>query len=216
MMILLQVAWPLKAGDEQDKVFALRGIANEIAHRRGLRFFPLKVDYGLSVKEIFTQAAATIMRQTQSLALLALVHLQSQRYDPRLPSWVPDFAKQGPAPLRALMFIPGHPGDDARRIPRSRSPENYAPFSIDGGELSIYSTALGTIAEAGGSGHDLVERGRLEGCAKMMLKIDEIYPFTGQDRVEVLWRTLICDVDVSSRSQPHLNGAQRSVLSLDS
>jgi hypothetical protein len=43
MMNLLQVAWPLKAGDERDKVFALLGIANEIAHR-GLRPFPLKVD----------------------------------------------------------------------------------------------------------------------------------------------------------------------------
>lgn len=115
------------------------------------------------------------------------------------------------------MFSPGHPEDDARRIPRSRSSENHAPFSIDGGELSVYGTALGTVAEAGESGHDLVERGRLEGCTKMMLNIDEIYPFTGQDRVELLWRTLICDVDVSNCSPPpNLNGAQRSVLSLDS
>jgi hypothetical protein len=78
------------------------------------------------------------MRQTQSLELLALAHLQSQRYDPRLHSWAPDFAEQGPAPLRALMFMPWHPGDDARSIPRSRSPENHAPFSVDGGELSVY------------------------------------------------------------------------------
>jgi hypothetical protein len=58
------------------------------------------------------------------------------------------------------------------------------------------------VAEAGGSGHHLVERGRLEGCAKVMRKIDKVCPFTGQDRVEVLWRTLICDVDVSSGSPP--------------
>lgn len=78
-----------EAGDPKDKIYALIGISREEETN------PLKVDYRLTVEEVYTQTAKHLIDSSKSLAVLSLAKLDPEISSSlSLPSWVPNFAAQ--------------------------------------------------------------------------------------------------------------------------
>lgn len=83
-----------QATDRRDKIFALVGLAYGVD--------PILVDYSLTEPEVFVQAAAHVLRETQWDGLQMLCFARHHEIM-SLPSWVPDWSQSplGQAPLSA-------------------------------------------------------------------------------------------------------------------
>jgi hypothetical protein len=77
----LQTVRENHAKDPRDKVFALLGVATQ---KGGL-----EADYSKDVREVYTDTARTLIRETSSLETLCLTDASHHGVD--LPSWVPDW-----------------------------------------------------------------------------------------------------------------------------
>ena len=75
----------LKAADPRDRVYGMLGLVKEIGDG------DLRVDYELSVGEVYSDAIEFSLRQTQSLHFLAQATMADRNPDLALPSWVPDW-----------------------------------------------------------------------------------------------------------------------------
>ena len=74
-------------------------------------------------------------------------------------------------------------------------------FRITGLRLHTKGVKFGTVIELSEPCLDMTNYGRLANCSQLIFNSDEVYPFTGQYSVEVLWRTLVPDQLQSSSSR---------------
>jgi hypothetical protein len=77
----------LESSDPRDKIFALLGLAADREELDRLGLFP---DYTKSCKEIYTITMAALLQQGH-ISLLS--HCQTPKFQPDLPSWVPDWSR---------------------------------------------------------------------------------------------------------------------------
>ncbi|KAF2112083.1 heterokaryon incompatibility protein-domain-containing protein [Lophiotrema nucula] len=68
-----------------DRLYAVLGLVPEASWR------DLPIDYAMPTIELYTRAAYTLIRSSQSLSILSLVGEKSLRTYKDLPSWIPDF-----------------------------------------------------------------------------------------------------------------------------
>lgn len=97
---LLWNMWDRDATDPRDKVFALYGLVND-----NLRGTLPPVDYAKSTRQVYTEVAANIIQQEQSLDILLAASGPARRGD-GLPSWAPDWRREANA-RRPALFING-------------------------------------------------------------------------------------------------------------
>ena len=186
LALLLYDSRSYRATDPRDHVFATLGILNQTALVKRDPRCPIKADYHKSTAEVYLEAMKYVLENTQSLNLLALKSDQISENSPdQLPSWVPDFTAEGPL---AFMLLLGAYFDASRC--RSNVPQG---FSITGQNLSVKGISLGHVSELSETCADMVREGRFEKCMKLVLNSEATYPFTGQNRIDVFWRTLIAD-----------------------
>lgn len=86
LMDVLYVGLPFDSTDPRDKVFALLGL--QTGDSEGERYYI--PDYSKSVHEVFREITQWVITQSQSLAMLYMVHDCTHRHTSLLPSWVPD------------------------------------------------------------------------------------------------------------------------------
>ena len=69
------------------------------------------------------------------------------------------------------------------------------PFTMDCGMLCVHSLQIGKVKALSEPCLDMTNYGHFEQCAQLILQCNQTYHATGQDRVEVLWRTILLDLD---------------------
>lgn len=79
--------------DPRDKIFALLGIAGS----KDISSLGCKVDYISDVAEVYMNLARSYIQRDGNLDILGYVQCGSSM--PHLPSWVPDWTKQGDTPI---------------------------------------------------------------------------------------------------------------------
>lgn len=168
-----------EASDPKDKIFAVLGLAT-----LGRNQLPateiIRVDYQLTTAEVFLSTAWAMIHNSEDLFFIAEVEDQRDRNIADLPTWVPDFSS----------------------LHRPSIYHQSQEFKADKGLLrsltSLPNTRLlGTVAYKIGEVLYADSLGRNEAFIEYfprMLKhlcgLSQTY-VTGEDRLEVLWRTMI-------------------------
>ena len=174
-----------RATDPRDHVFALLGIVKRIADIKGLQSLPICADDTKTAPQIFEHVMTSILESSGWLAFLAFVSDRFTQSVTDLPSWVPNFSAKAPTPLMWVTISKDKPRFDAAKVLSSTKVD----FRIESSQLRRY---LDVVSDVGEKASDIAKLGVLEEIAKLILKCPANYKI-GQDRIEVLWRTLISD-----------------------
>ena len=173
-----------KATDTRDYLFAIYGIVSRLSHELHIQNPLPKPDYQQDVIQVSMAYARAILANSKTLLMLSNVEDRSPTKT-NWPSWVPDLSKD---------WVVG--------LPRSGSGDFYN--TSKGMELRMYpspkpevlvieSYAFDHIKVLGEHDFELGQGSvPFTKIAQIILDIPSHYP-TGQDRAEVLWRTLIAD-----------------------
>lgn len=177
-----------RATDPRDHVFALLGIVKRIADIKGLQSLPVCADYTKTTPEIFQHVMACILERSGWLAFLSFVSDRSTQSIAELPSWVPDFSSKTPTPLMWVTISKNEPRFNASNFLKSTK----SNFKVESSQIHLQARCLDVVSDIGERASDIAKLGVLEETTKLVLKCPANYR-TGQDRIEVLWRTLISD-----------------------
>ncbi|KAI4101321.1 MAG: hypothetical protein LQ339_005119 [Xanthoria mediterranea] len=187
VQMLILMTRTFEATDPRDRLYALLGIVNKAVDARGLQPFPMTADYTRSAQDIFRHLATLIFKNTGWLEYLAYVQGKSLQRLPNLPTWVKDLTAGALQPFMCIMESPlSVPRFDAGKVFQSKE----QGFEIDARPLHIKARYLDTVSDLGDTAPDMTELSMFDNFAKLKLRCPTIYK-TGQDRIEVLWRTLL-------------------------
>lgn len=177
-----------QATDRRDHIFAIYDIMSRTGIEMGVPNPFDEPDYSKSPVEVYIETSKAIIEHSRSLLLLSNVEhrLNDQNANPmKLPSWVPDFSKDWGTALSRNGSGDHYHASKGHSIRLPPSPDLQA--------LVLEGFHFDTITGVGDSDFELA-RGihPLYESAKIVLELPSVY-HTGQDRAEVLWRTLIAD-----------------------
>jgi hypothetical protein len=222
-MVLRQFA-EYQATEMKDHVFAALSFCAPFFRKAGMAVPPISVSYEQSVEEVFTEVAAKLLTSLPVLSALSVVDMEDKR-NPRLPSWVSNFASPyAPSPLiqRGFMF-PGGKEDEGEAgqpiynatnhtwpPPPGEEAEPLATY-VTGGQLIVTGTQLDHVkAVCSDSSSSAIMFQFLPYLEFAAENLPSLYPPTGQYKDEVLWRTMCGNYSKSDREYPasHFVGAQ--------
>ncbi|KFH46603.1 Heterokaryon incompatibility protein-like protein [Hapsidospora chrysogenum ATCC 11550] len=179
---LLRMSRDFSWGDPRDRIYSMLGLINFTARLHGLPPLDLKPDYSSNSTEatVLTAATQAIIKQSDFLGIIAQVSDPAFRRTQNLPSWVPDW-------FRSPNFAMGrrNPFDASRH--RSN---NMLHCQFSGQRLFVKGTRLGTFRGV----HRLKMDNDIEHVISMLRIAYKSWFPLGEDRMEVLWRTLIWDI----------------------
>jgi hypothetical protein len=197
-LLLLHETRSQACSDLRDKVYATWSLAKNFAPK-GLESAILP-DYTVSVEKTYLSVTKALCLNLPKLAVLSYVLRSDGNESIAVPSWVPDFTIQ-PHGMITLNCYPHF---------------NSAPPGLDAGSVSVFGSSLNvaayhidTIVDSCPSMGDLSEACNLQPCLEMFLNLKQEYTQTGEDRLDVLWRTIICDTSGNDHPAPMLPSRQR-------
>ena len=202
-IILLNIIRDFGCTDGRDKVFGLLGLLEKASEEAEIPAFQVRADYKMSIEDVFQATVVSIIEETQSIRLLGFLVDPSFRKLPELPSWVPDLTAIIGDPLITECIYSGAPAFDAS----GSSSRGFLGYSITGKTLSLKGKRLGTIQGKGEPYLDMNRTGNFAECSNLILSLPKEYRLTGQDRMEVFWRTLIGDQDENGKPAASRLGA---------
>ena len=192
---------------EHDKIYAALGLAESILGPGppgpALQFSP---DYTKPWTDVYVSFTTAILSELPSIQLIA--GAEKRKGDGQvqgLPSWCPDFRfRRSSFPMTHIEPL----GLSCRCWMASGSIEG--PMTIDEGVLSISGKFIDAALEMSPPVETMVDFAILEStlqpCFEIASRLDQPDALTGQDRVEVLWRTLMtdyyCDTALGSETHP--------------
>ncbi|KAH7379565.1 hypothetical protein BKA66DRAFT_466288, partial [Pyrenochaeta sp. MPI-SDFR-AT-0127] len=203
LSLLLACSWHFKAQDPRDKVFALLGMSRQEDRNK------IVIDYELPVEQLYTSIAAMFLAgsgsdvlqdwkngDSEGLELLeGLSFIQRSSIDQpswptrtsNLPSWVPDFNQ----PLiSSRIFRPRFQAASSNLAGRSS-------FEVQGNVLKVQGFILDRVGAVAEESHQNPGTNslffNLESWLRITHSLEPVYAATGQNRAEVLWRTLMLD-----------------------
>ncbi|KAI8712135.1 HET domain-containing protein [Fusarium sp. LHS14.1] len=171
LILLKLLLWTIgfRATDQRDVVCGLWGILQHMANAQGVDMPKhLRPNYDISAAKLLERVAREILETSGTLMLLTLVKGPSRRKTPGLPSWCPDFSP----------ILDSHP---------LCGPKFKSVAKVNAGGLELIGGSSTEIKDA-----------KVEGWIKILSRMGQVYPPTGQSSLEAFWRTLIHD-DFSSR-----------------
>ena len=188
------------ATDSRDKVYSLLGIAAE-----GL-YNELSPDYALSVEDVYTKTARTIIRSSGSLQILSFP--EDNPLTVQLPSWVPDWRRRSNSAKRSPL---GYQTDDERYFRASGESCTIVASNDDASQLSIFGMDLAAIEKVWEVTNTmlLLEKGSFRGDLSLGIPCtetdpeQETYPFTGEAMEDAYFRTLTGDQWYNSERIDH-------------
>lgn len=174
--------------DPRDHFFALYGVVSRICYCAlpQLSNPLISPDYTKTVAEVYVGNIKSLLTHSRSLLLLSHVEDRSHRRRTDLPSWVPDMT----VVTATLLFDQGNGAiSNASKgaLPQLASAPNLETLSLVGYRIDH-------VADVGDdyTGAKPYEN-PFQKSIPILLRMSETY-ITGQDRVEVFWRTLIADM----------------------
>jgi hypothetical protein len=207
--ILFYLCWSNKgvpATDERDKVYSFLGLLNRLSKVTNYKPMDIVPDYGPSSKlsTILENMTKKVIKQAGNYAVLAAVNPLVQRRLTDLPSWVPDFSCV-PETFSRQTLAMVYPKFNAGYSP------NLPNWSVEMSRrnLLVHAVKVGQIKELIIMDYSNVTFNPLltyDGASKFLGLLDEVYPFTGQSRIEAFWRTLVLDCVHWKRPAPNSIG----------
>jgi hypothetical protein len=195
---LLLTSSRYQATNPRDKVYSLLGISSESKHS------DLMPNYSLSAGEVFIKTAIHLIREDESLELLAAAGIGWHRETPNLPSWVPDF-KSPPELPRWRFELCGDSYATSAHKSKTISTAQAIPGThtlVVNGVLVDEVIRVGPLpcpqpqtAKVVGAAAYMVERNNTMWFWQARFMCDSLkqYP-TKEPLLEVYWRTLIMNV----------------------
>jgi hypothetical protein len=206
LRMLLETHRFSKSSDPRDKVYAFLGLADK--RLAPFRSFPktLVPNYNLSVQDVYTEAAKSLLLSHGNLSLLSHVQDPSLTKIPNLPSWVPDWSVNlDPYPLR--FRGPGYWRACGNLL------WNANTFSLANGHLDTQGYMLGFVNQTSLllDEHPDPSASWLS-IVKLALSLDLPYPNSAKklstpSRIEILWRTLTTNTYNKTYPAPPKTGA---------
>ena len=168
-----------EASDPRDKIFAVLGLAG-LGRGMVSATEVIGVDYGVETAEVYLATVWALIRKTKDLNFLAEVEDPSLRNISELPSWVPDFSSVH----RPSIYHQSLAFNADKGLRRSLTP------LPDRRLLNIAAYKIGEVVYADNLG---MNESFIEYFPRMLTLLFELLPtyITGEDRLEVLWRTMI-------------------------
>ncbi|KAL6712163.1 hypothetical protein ACN47E_000040 [Coniothyrium glycines] len=171
--------------DPRDKVYSALGLGEA-------KIFP---DYEVSVADAYIAAAKYIVEHSDNLFILTCVEgeeFQSKEI-PGLPSWVPDWSNNA----KTGLGVTGAPQFEAA----GQRPTKCNLSFIDGKHiLSVEATQVDDIVDVVAPKDELRRNIHESNIWEIISKLEPQY-LTGQDKEDVLWRTLMTN---RSSEPPHM------------
>jgi hypothetical protein len=182
-----------------DHIYAFFGVAERSLPSNIRHPYPLMVDYNQPIEDLFLSFATQLLRNLPTLALLSSSHGLGigDRKHPKLASWCPDYSISKyeiteMISTRSRALLSGVPVFEAS-LSLAR---DSTPCQVDGHVLHVSGKRVAKVSEACQATSGIMRNpAGTEGIFEACLKMDPIYAVTGQDRFEVLWRTLLLDYD---------------------
>ncbi|KAL8654151.1 MAG: hypothetical protein Q9226_003549 [Calogaya cf. arnoldii] len=225
--VLVAITQSFAATDPRDRIFALLNIVKRVVEMRGLDPLPVSADYTKTPQEVCIHLMTLILERNAWLGYLAFVPGKTTHGLPNLPSWVKDLTTRSTQPFMWIQSTQHTPRFNAGKVFHSKGqdfkingsrlhlvtwqiplfnavtvfPYSWQDFQINGNRLHLKAWQLDTISDLGDTESDITECGEFEDVAKVILRCPAIYK-TSQDRVEVLWRTLLSDQTVHNYPAP--------------
>ena len=195
------------ATDLRDKIYSLRGIAND-ALAAGII-----VDYDNSIERVYTDHAKHLLKVRHDLTILSAVILRHRKTSTLLlPSWVPDWSqpKYGGGILnRYYRFKPTclfrASGESRSRVALT---EQSDAISVEGKRLDTVKFAfqIKSLLSANGGNHFSTTETNLREIVGQLL-LSATYSFTDEPSWKAFFRTLTADRTALS---PRINDGYRS------
>lgn len=179
LLDVLVMTRSFEASDPRDKIFAVLGLAT-----LGRTLLPtteiIRVDYELTPAEVFLETAWAMIKKSKDLNFLAEVEDPHLRNITDIPTWVPDFSSVHRPSIYHQSLTFNADGGLKRSLTSLSNPRLLGTAAYRLGEV-VYADSLG------------VNEPFIEYLPRMLIPLFELSPtyITGEDRLEVLWRTMI-------------------------
>lgn len=188
LQFLIQCTRRHEASDLHDKIYGVLGVAKRFLPSSMEN--PITPDYCQEVEKVYRSVSSLMVEHIPILSVLSFVEDHSERRIQCLPSWSPDYGSlSNAAPLVTLTRSNNSVLFDASgalglgRLQRS----------IYGPVLTLPGKQFDTVSGVCIPMEELISEHWIEPIFEICLGLDEMYEPTCQDRLEVLWRTIILD-----------------------
>ncbi len=196
------------ATDPRDKVYAFLGLAS----RTSSSINQIEPNYETSTRQVYTDAACSLLRTYRNLYLLSHVQDRSLTKTKGLPSWVPDYSVPiSPYPLEFRGDCNWSACGNIRWTP----PRDET--MLERGLLPVQGFHIDTIAETAIMPHEAANAGEpWASIVDMVSHLPNPYPIPSLkgapiSRLDVLWRTLT----TNTYSRQHPAPAECGALFID-
>ena len=185
LQYMIQEIRRYQASNMKDKIYAVLGLVKGFLPKDSAEH--ITPDYSLPLEDIYTSVTMSILIELPIMSCLSYIGGKpSGLAGLSIPSWVPDYrAALGRVPL---IHLGNHTGFNASNI----NPAAPALRIFRGHVLELQGRLVDTVLDYSIPLNDMRSTCYVVRCIDMCLKLPKLYR-TGEDQVEVLWRTLIAD-----------------------
>ncbi|KAH7304461.1 heterokaryon incompatibility protein-domain-containing protein [Stachybotrys elegans] len=189
----IQSTWQFKATDKRDLIFALLGIVGMISPVDAAD--DLVVDYALPEESVFKQTARYLWKVERSYGTMldAVVTDPSAPTTGNLPSWQPDYRLRRRSPLAIWATRPGSCFGINPKDIFTPEASGWQGDLMTTGRLTVGAVYVDQVEKCGEPIKQWRTSGGFSKSLEIILEMNKIY-YNGQHRLEVFWRTLICNI----------------------
>ena len=179
-----------QASCEHDKVYAALGLTMHHAPVHTPEF--VVPEYAAPWEDAFVGFAKMLLRQIP--CLIALSWVEGHDHSSSLPTWCPDYRFPGISPM-VTAAVSDHPFSQLFSASGHTGPNEVISYFdkekllVNGKKVDMITQQTENLVQV----FDYTHPSSIKSCLEICLKLPPIYPFTQQDRLEVLWRTMILD-----------------------
>jgi hypothetical protein len=201
IIVLMHLIWGQNSSCAHDKVYSFFGMAQKSQPSSLLQAPALRVNYEQTPEDAFLSFTTFLMTKLPTLAMISYVYREHWSPD-ILPSWCPDYATPPgitPVLIANQGFASGlkcfaASGDLKRE--HSSCEIMARTLWVSGKRISLVDKTSPALALMFDPDMETFDHPNIiEELLKTCLLLDSTYTLTAQDRLEVLWRTILLDRD---------------------
>ncbi|PMD47950.1 HET-domain-containing protein [Hyaloscypha variabilis F] len=206
IIVLMHIIWHQNSSCAHDKVYSLFGMAQKSQPSSLLQAPALRVDYEKTPEDAFISFTTLLMTKLPTLAMLSYMnrdHRHSKASSDILPSWCPNYAI-----IRKIFpVLSANQGVASGLEPFAASGDlvrEHSSCEIKGHILWVSGKRIALVTKTGQALRPIfapldretfLAPNGIEELLKTCHLLDSTYTLTAQDRLEVLWRTILLDRD---------------------